>query len=132
MKSILFSIGNQWRDFKIGLICSCLRERVTSLAAAFWTSWSFLIELLGRPYNKELQKSSLEEIKAWTRISQDATLREFLIFQMLCRWKKHDLQMEAMWDSKERAESKNTPILRTDEEGAISKPEMLIEINYKQ
>ena len=69
LKIMRCSTGNQCSYCSIGDVCSCLGVSATILAAAFWTCWSRLIVCFGSLYKSELQKSSLEVMKAWTSIS---------------------------------------------------------------
>ena len=64
----------------------------TNRAAECWTFWRRPIRNFGSPNSKELQLSNLEVIRACTRISVSDFERQFLIFEMLRRWKKHTLQ----------------------------------------
>ena len=70
LKIMRCSTGSQCSSCNSGDICSCLGVSTTILGAAFWTCcWSRLIVCFGSPYKSELQKSSLEVMKACTSIS---------------------------------------------------------------
>ena len=55
LNSILYLMDNQWRSSKMGVIWQKRGVLVTSLAAAFWTLWSLLMWIVGRPYKRLLQ-----------------------------------------------------------------------------
>ena len=64
-------IGSQWSSSNIGVMWLYLLEPDKRRAAAFWTSWSFLICTLGTPYKREFMKSSFDVIYAWMSVSSD-------------------------------------------------------------
>ena len=80
-------------------MCSCLGVSAIILAAAFWTCWSRLIVFCGSPYKSELQKSSLEVMKACKNISTVWRLIYFLILLIFRRWKKPALHTAVTWCS---------------------------------
>ena len=72
-------IGNQCRSFKMGVIWLNFEENVIKRAAAFCTYCSFLTAYFGRLYRRELQWSSLDEIKACTSVLSVPVDINFLI-----------------------------------------------------
>ena len=59
LKSTRSATFNQCRSANAGEMWSRLRIPHTTLAAEFWTSWSFLMSFFGSPDKRELQLSSL-------------------------------------------------------------------------
>ena len=62
--------------------------RVISRAAECCTYCKRSVKNLGRPYSNELQLSSLEVIKAWTKVSVSVVDKQSLILTMLRKCKK--------------------------------------------
>lgn len=87
---IRFSIGSQWSFFNQDVMWSNLRPHNTSRSAQFWTGRTRWIRYLGRPNIKELQWSSLDITKAWTKhlvFSTDTKFRSSRdITDMKNRW----------------------------------------------
>ena len=85
LKFMLSLIGNQCRSFKMGVIWLNFEEKVIKRAAAFCTYCGFLTAYFGRLYRRELQWSSLDEIKACTSVLAVSIDINFLIRDRLRR-----------------------------------------------
>lgn len=59
---------------------------VTVSAAVFFIDLSLFEKCLGRPYNKDLQLSSLELLNVCTKISDASSIKYFLILAMFFKW----------------------------------------------
>ena len=79
---ILADTGSQCREQRIGVIWSCFAVLVTILTAQFCILWSLLVRTVGRPYNRDVLWSSLEDTKAWINFSVAACEKYGRIFQM--------------------------------------------------
>ena len=55
LNMILYFIGSQWSDFRMGLICARFFVFVIIRAAAFCINCSLFSSCLGKPVKRELQ-----------------------------------------------------------------------------
>ena len=90
--------------------------RVTIRAAEFWTDCSFWRRNLGRPYKRELEKSSLEVTMAWIRTSTEFLVKYLRILEIFLRRKNDDLHTCLTCSSKVRVSSKMIPRLEVEVE----------------
>ena len=97
------------------LIWSHVLVHVKTLAAAFWTIWRHFMLSNSRRENKALQSPSLDEIKAWIKMSASAMVRKGFVLAMLHSWSNAILVISLMWWLKERVESNVTPSFLTAE-----------------
>ena len=88
--------GSQWREFRIGVICSCFRDLVMRRAAVFSTCCKGARVQLGKPEYKLLQYSKCEVTKAWINFSVDCLLRNLRILPILEMPKAAALQVFLM------------------------------------
>ena len=94
---------------------SYFQEQVIRWAAAFWTDWGYF----GTLYKRELQWSSLDDTKAWARISVVFVDKKFLIQEMLRRWYKTDLPIELICGPIVMVLSNITPMFLANWDGWI-------------
>ena len=86
----------------------------TILAAQFNTHWSRSNKYLGTLYSKELQYSTFDVMKACTR--DFVVSRNFLILDMLRKWKNADLHTAVACGAMDRDSSSVTPMSFSVEE----------------
>ena len=94
-------------------------DNVTMRAAVFCISLNLFNRCLGRPYDKELQLSSLELINACTKIWEVSSLKYFLILAMFLKWYWQETHILLTWSVKSRHWSIITPRFRADGLGWI-------------
>jgi len=68
LKSIHCLTGSQWSCLSSGVMCSHRPAPVTSQAAAFCTDCRHWTKPSEMPHRRALQKSSLQEMNAWTNV----------------------------------------------------------------
>ena len=112
-------MGSQCNCFINGVIWSYFLLPVTSRAAQFCTFCNRSIRNLGNPYNKELQLSSFDVIKAWTKVWISDVDKYSFILAIFLKWKKQFLQILVTCLSIDMWWSKVTPMFRAEVLGWI-------------
>ena len=86
LNSILYPIVSQCNSFRTGVMWSYFLVPVSRRAAAFCTPWSRFSIVEGRPASRLLQKSILEVIKEWIRLSAAERVRSDLMAGISRSW----------------------------------------------
>lgn len=88
LKSLLYFTGKQCNWDSTGVMCSHFLVAVSSLAAAMWNTSNLATVERDRPKHRELQWSSLDEIKAWITVSRFLWGKRGFKLAIFLKWKK--------------------------------------------
>ena len=75
---LILDSWDYWQPVKLlkeGLMCSCLRDLKTSLAAEFRIFWGLSKRCFGKPDRREVQLSSFDKTKAHMRVFISSKIR---------------------------------------------------------